>query len=200
MPIPKGGFGQQIGMTQRTGTKKNYLVVKMISNFLRCSFVKHLTRHMHTHMHIHTSSSSPFNVHNFPLRWGWMGDLCLPQLAIMCHVFLYSQGVHILCQTCSLLFPGPSHWPSAYNPHFLCFIQQTSFCPSYMSKPSQSSLPHFNREVLHISLTSVLDFPSCHFTPATHIHTYIHTYIIYLITQVSVLYVSSEADVDLLLN
>ena len=67
----------------------------------------------------------------------------------MCHVFLYSHGVHILCQTCFPLLLGPSHWPSAYNPHFLCFIQQTAFCPSYVSKPSQSSLPHFNREVLH---------------------------------------------------
>ena len=76
-----------------------------------------------------------------------MGDHCLPQLAIMCHVFLYSQGVHILCQTCSPLFPGPSHL-SAYHPHFLYFIQHTP----------------------HISLTSVLDFPFFHFTPAMYLN------------------------------
>ena len=110
-----------------------------------------------------SSLSSSFNVHNFPLRWGWMGDHCLQQLAIVCHVFTYPQGVHILCQTRFLLFLWHSNWTSTYNPHSLYLIQQTAFYPSYVSKPSRSSTPH-------ISLNSKLDFPSFHFTPALYLN------------------------------
>ena len=116
-----------------------------------------------------SSSSSSFNVYNFPVRW--VGQMITAfHNWQSCAMYSSIPKVFISSVKHALhFFLDLPHWLSAYNPHFLYFIQQTAFCPSYVSKPSQSSLPHFNREVLHSKHSAhlrprlpILPFHTCH--------------------------------------
>ena len=100
-----------------------------------------------------------------------MGNDCPLHLLILCHILLHSQQVYILHHTITPLFLRPSCRPSPPNSHpptspnippsalFTCPNHLSLLC---LNLTERSSTPH-------ISATSLLDFLSCHFTPAMYL-------------------------------